>query len=79
MLSFVHDLQVCSSPNSEDDVIYLTALCSTSYRKLVKCRVKTVVQRNNNPKILVVVCDKICPAGKKWMLLPFVSGNLETG
>ena len=26
-LIFVHDLQVCASLNSEDDVIYLRALC----------------------------------------------------
>ena len=64
MLSFVHDPQLCASPNSEDDVIYLGALCWTSYRKFVKYKVKTVVQRNGKPKILVGVSDKICPAGK---------------
>ena len=30
MLSFVHDLQVCVSPNSEDGVTYLGALCWAS-------------------------------------------------
>ena len=35
MLSFVHDLQVFASPNSEDDVIYLRALRWASYRKYV--------------------------------------------
>ena len=48
MLSFVHDLQVCAWPNSEDDVINLRALCWASYRKSVKYKVKMVVQRNGS-------------------------------
>ena len=31
-LIFVHDLHVCANPNSEEDVIYLRALCWASYR-----------------------------------------------
>ena len=63
LLSFVHDLQICVSPNSED-VVYLRALCWASYRKSVKYKVKMVIQRNGKPKILSAECDKICPAGK---------------
>ena len=43
---------------------YLRALCWASYRKSVKYKVITVVQRNGKPTILTVECDKICPAGK---------------
>ena len=55
---FVHDPQVCASPNSKDDVIYLRALCWASYRKSVKYKVKMVVQRNGKPQILAAKCDK---------------------
>ena len=64
MLPFVHDLQVCESPNSKDDVFYLRALCQASYRKSVNYmyKVKMVVQGNGKPKILAAECDNISQA-----------------
>ena len=64
MLSFVHDLQVCESPNSNDDVFYLRVLCQVSYRKSVNYmyKVKRVVQGNGKPKILAAECDNISQA-----------------
>ena len=64
MLSFVHDLQVCASPNSKDDVFYLRVLFQASYRKSVKYmyKVKMAVQGNVKPKILAAECDNISQA-----------------
>ena len=62
MLSFVHDLQVCATPNSKDDVFYLRALCRAPYKKSVKYKAKMVVQRNSKPKILAADCENISQA-----------------
>ena len=43
-----------------------------------KYKVEMVVQRNGKLKTLAAECDKICPAGKKLLMLPCDGGNLET-
>ena len=57
---------------------HLRALCRASYRKSAKYKLKMVVQRKGKSTILAAECDKTCPAGKKYWLLPRDRGNLET-
>ena len=58
LLPFVHDLQV--SKPVDNNIIYVRALCWASYKKIVKYKVRIIVNWNGKPKIVAAQCDSKC-------------------